>query len=410
VLGRNTANPRLLSLLFLGFASGLPLALTGSTLQAWFTQVGISVVTIGALSLVGMPYVWKFIWAPVMDRFQLPFFGRRRGWIALTQLVLCLLLFIMANGDPAKNAIGISIVAVLIAFVSASQDIAADAYRTDILSPEERGVGIANYVFAYRMAMISSSGFALIIADRFGWRFTYELMAILMGLSVIPTYFAPEPKKMTEKIESFYSIIISAFKNLLQRDAIILTLLFVVLYKLGDALVVSLTSNFLLRKLEFSLSTVGLAFKTVGLFATIAGAYFGALLLKRLGLYRGLWIFGVAQALSNFMFMVLAIVGKSYGLMVATIFIESFCSGMSTTALLAFLTSLCNQRYSATQYACLSAFASVGRVIVGPFAGIMVEHMGWINFYAWSSLLCFPAILVLTMLRSRVIFNVEAVA
>lgn len=409
MLGRTITNPRLLSLLFLGFASGLPLALTGSTLQAWFTQSGISLVTIGALSLIGMPYVWKFLWAPVMDRFRMPFFGRRRGWLALTQAILCMLLLIMANMDPKTHTFGMIEIALLIAFVSASQDIAADAYRTDIMLPEERGMGIANYVFAYRIAMLFSSGIALIIADHFGWRFTYELMAVVMGFAIVLTYLAPEPVVSLVQPQSFYATIVSAFKNLWQRDAIMLTLLFVVLYKLGDALVVSLTSNFLLRELGFSLSEVGFAFKTVGLLATVAGAYAGAILLKEMGLYRGLWIFGVAQALSNFMFMLLAMVGKSYGLMITTIFIESFCSGMSTTALLAFLTSLCNQRYSATQYACLSAFASIGRVIMGPFAGIMVEHIGWVSFYGWSSLLCFPAIFVLSLLRSKVVFNAEAI-
>lgn len=410
MLGRNSKNARFLSLLFLGFSSGLPFALTGSTLQAWFTQSGISVVTIGALSLVGMPYIWKFLWAPLMDRFVPPLWGRRRGWIAITQLVLCMLLFMMARLNPVLNPGMIGILAVVIAFAAASQDIAVDAYRTDVLLPNERGTGMAIFIFAFRMAILCSGGMALILADHVGWRVTYELMALLMAASIMPTFFSPETTRQILAPVSLRLTVVESFKNILKRDSIYLILLFIVLYKLGDALVVALTSNFLLHGLGFTLTDVGVAYKTVGLVATIIGAFFGGALLTRIGLYKGLWIFGFAQACSNFMFMLLAIVGKNYALMVFTIFIENFCAGMSTTALLAFLTSLCDQNYSATQYACLSAFAALGRVIVGPFAGLMVEHLGWVSFYGWASLACFPAIILLSLLRSRVSFNVEAIA
>lgn len=410
MLGRDIKNPRILTLLFMGFSSGLPLALTGSTLQAWFTQAGISIIAIGALSLVGMPYIWKFLWAPIMDKYVPPLWGRRRGWILITQLGLCATLFVLASMDPKTHAGLIGVVALIIAFMGASQDVAIDAYRTDIMRPEERGIAMAYFIFAFRMAMLVSGGLALVSADHLGWRLTYQVMAVLMAVSIIPTYFAPEAPTVDHEGISFMATVMAAFKNLLQREAIFLILLFIVLYKLGDALVVALTSNFLLRQLGFSLTDVGLAYKTFGLFATILGAFVGGSFLGKLGLYRGLWIFGVAQACSNFMFMLLAIVGKNYAFMVSTIFIENFCSGMSTIALFAFLTSLCNVRFSATQYACLSAFASIGRVIVGPFAGLMVEHIGWVNYYGWSSLVCFPAILVLGLLRTRVSFNAEAVA
>lgn len=402
-------NSHFISLCFLGFASGLPLALTGSTLQAWFTQAGVSLLTIGALSFVGMPYVWKFLWAPIMDRYVPPLFGRRRGWIALTQIGLCVTLFVMANINPSQHAGVIGIVALLVAFLGASQDIAIDAYRTDILLPEERGLGMAYFIFAFRISMLFSGGLALVFADHLGWRLTYELMAAFMLLCVIPTFFAPNGTPVAEST-SLLGTVVESFKHLLQRDSIVLILVFILLYKLGDALVVALTSNFLLKGLGFSLTDVGLAYKTVGLIATLIGAFVGGIYLGRLGLYRGLWTFGLLQALSNFMFMLLAYVGKNYLLMVTSIFIENFCAGMSTTALLAFLTSLCSQRYSATQFACLSAFASIGRVIVGPFAALMVIRLGWVSYYGWASLLCFPAIILLSFLRSRVSFNVEAVA
>ncbi len=410
MFGHNSRQLRLLSLLFLGFASGLPLALTGSTLQAWFTESGVNLVAIGALSLIGIPYVWKFLWAPLMDRYVPPLWGRRRGWIAIAQIVLSILLFMMAGMNPHSQAGMIGLIALMIAFVSASQDIAVDAYRTDILLPDERGPGMAVFIFAFRIAMLCSGGLALIAADHWGWQVTYQLMAVMMVLAVIPTWLAPESSVAIAPATSLFDTVTDSFKQLLQREAIILTLVFIVLYKLGDALVVSLTSNFLLRGLGFSLTDVGLAYKTMGLIATIIGAFVGGGLLSRLGLYRGLWIFGVAQACSNFMFMLLAIVGKNYSLMVTAVFIENFCGGMSTIALLAFLTSLCSQRYSATQFACLSALAAVGRVFVGPLAGVMVEHLGWVSFYGWASLLCFPAIIVLSLLRTRMSFNAEAIA
>ena len=410
MLGRNYKKSHFLSLLFLGFSSGLPFALTGSTLQAWFTQSGVSVVTIGALSLVGMPYVWKFLWAPLLDRFIPPFGGRRRGWIAIAQLVLCALLFVLASLNPHLQPGLIGVVAVLIAFMAASQDIAIDAYRTDILLPDERGTGIAIFIFAFRIAILCSGGLALILADHLGWRFTYQIMAVLMAASVIPTFLSPEPPSVESSPMNLKETIVESFKNILQRDSIVLILIFIVLYKLGDALVVSLTSNFLLHGMGFTLTDVGVAYKTVGLIATILGAFLGGAVLSRIGLYRGLWSFGFAQACSNFLFMLLAIIGKNYGFMVFTVFVENFCAGMSTAALLAFLTSLCHSRYSATQYACLSAFAAIGRVIVGPFAGLMVEHLGWVSFYGWASLMCFPAIILLSLMRTRVGFNAEAIA
>jgi len=403
-------NRRFFAMLFLGFSSGLPLALTSSTLQAWFTEAGVSLVTIGALSLIGLPYIWKFLWAPVMDRFIPPFFGRRRGWIVLTQLSLCAALFFMANLNPANQGWMIGALALLIAFLSASQDIAIDAYRTDILSPTERGMGSAIFIFSCRVALLFSGGFALILADYFGWRMTYELMAVILGALVLATYWSPNIPNECLPPKNFYAAVVEPFLDLLKREDIFLILLFIVLYKLGAALAIALMSNFLLKTLGFTLTQVGIAYKFGGFIATILGAFVGGLLLMRSGLYRGLLFFGLAQAFSNLTFVVLALVGKNYFLMLLSLFIENFCSGMSTTALLVFLTSLCHQRYSATQFACLSALDSIGRVFVGPLAAKMVMHWGWVNFYGWSFILCFPGIFVLTLLRKKVNFNVQLAA
>jgi len=400
-------NLRILTVLFLGFSSGLPLALTGSTLQAWFTEAGVDLMTIGVLSLVGIPYVWKFLWAPLMDRFALPWLGRRRGWIFSIQLGLCIALFCLANMNPLTSPGWMGCIALLIAFLSASQDIVIDAYRADLLFPEERGVGAAGTIFGFRLAMLLSGGLALIMAQYLGWQNTYKIMAILMGISIFATYLGPEPKQVIRAPVNFRETVIQSFADLLKREGITTILLFVLCYKIGDALALSLMSNFLLKTLHFSLAEVGFAFKTVGLLATILGAFTGGALLIRMNLYWALLLFGMAQAFSNLMFMALAYVGKSYALMISAMFIENYCSGMSTAALMAFLMMLCNQQFSATQYASLSALSAVGRVFLGPVAAAMVLHMGWTNFFLCSFLLCFPGIILLSLLRTKVKFNVQ---
>lgn len=402
-------NSRILAMLFLGFSSGLPIALSVSTLQAWFTEAGVSIIAIGSLSLIGIPYLLKFLWAPLMDRFVPPRGGRRRGWIMLTQLALCLTLLVLATLDPKIQPTFIGVLALLVAFFSASQDIAIDAYRTDVLKPDERGVGSAYYIFAYRVAMLVSGGLALVLADYFGWRFTYQLMAILIGVISIATYFAPEPKEIPKPFDDIFVTVKESFGDLFKRESIWLLLLFVVFYKLGDALALSLMMKFLLHGLGFSLTEVAVAYKTVSFVATILGALVGGILLIRLGLYWSLVLFGIAQAFSTLMFMFLAIVGKSFGFMVASISIEMFCSGMGTAAFMAFLMSLCHQRFSATQYACLSALSSIGRVCLGPVAAVMVSQWGWVSFYAWAFALSFPGLLLLSLLRRKVVTNAEMV-
>lgn len=408
MLVQTIRNRRLFAVLCLGFSSGLPLALTGATLQAWFTQSGVNLATIGALSLLGIPYVWKFAWAPLLDKWVPPLLGRRRGWILVTQIILCGLLVSIAHFNPNTAPHVIACIALGIAMASATQDIAFDAYRTDILSPEERGLGSAIYTFAYRIAMLVAGGGALIVADYAGWRITYELMAVLIALTVIITFMAPEEPQQRQGLD-FISAIVQPFKNLLTRERIGIILLFVLTYKIGDALALSLMSNFLLRGLGFSLTEVGLAFKTFGLLATIIGSFVGGICLLRLNLFKALLIFGVLQAFSNLMFMLLAMAGKSEALLLSSVFIEAFCSGLSTAAFVAFLMAMCDHRYSATQFACLSALAAVGRVFAGPVASSMVAYLGWSTFFGWTVILSFPGLLLLTLLRRRVSLNAEAI-
>lgn len=409
VSSKTLLNNRLLAMLLLGFSSGLPLALTNSTLQAWFTKSNINIVAIGALSLLGIPYTIKFLWAPLMDHYSLRWFGKRRGWIILMQLGVAITLLILSTMEPSTEAKAMGFVALVVAFFSASQDIAIDAYRTDILHPEERGLGASYFVFAYRIAMLVSGGLALISADYLGWAVTYQLMALLILISMLPTYLAP-PTAETPSAKHLYQTIYDSFFDFLQRDKVVLILLFIVLYKIGDAFALSLMTPFLIKGLGFSLTEIGSAYKLVSIVAIILGGFAGGLILLRWPIYRALLVFGLAQSFSNLAFAVLAIVGKNFFLMASAIFIENFCSGLSTAAFFAFLMSLCNQRYSATQYALLSAIASVGRVFLGPIAGVIVQNIGWVQFFIWSFILCLPGLLVLVLLKDKVLQHAQVAA
>lgn len=394
-------NRRQLATLILGFASGLPLALTSSTLQAWYTVAGISIMTIGFLSFVGMPYNYKIFWAPLMDRFIPPLLGRRRGWIIITQLALVITITAMALLDPKVNPLLLAIIALFVAFLSASQDIVIDAYRVDIIRPEERGYAVALTTTGYRIAMLISGGLALILADHFGWRTTYLIMAAAMLVGIIGAWFGPEPEIAVQAPTGILQAIREPFREFMSRKNAFLLLLLVVLYKLGDAFTVSLTSTFLLRDLGFSLTDVGMVFKTGGLIAMIAGSFLGGALIPRLGLFRSLFWFGAMQATAGLLFMALALVGKNFPLLVTTIVFDCVASGMATAAFISLLMSFCDQRYSATQYALLSALATVGRVFVGPFAAWLIKDIGWPHFFAVSFLISIPGLILLCYLAPK---------
>lgn len=403
-------NMPLLAISMLGFSSGLPLALTGSTLQAWFTEAHINLVTIGILSLLGLPYTLKFIWAPLMDFYSFPNVGKRKGWIIITQVGLIVSLLFLAHMNPATEAVKMGILAFVIAFFSASQDISINAYQTEILPKEELGLGVAYYVFAYRIAALISGGAALVCADFLGWRMTYEIMAVLMFIALLLTVKIPKPQEILSLPANLLQTTVISFMDLWRREKIILLLAFIFLYKLGDALALSLMTNFLLHGLHFSLTEVGLAYKVVSLIAMVLGGFVGGVILTRFNIYRALLVFGLAQAFSNLMFAVLAMVGKHFLFMSISIFIENFCSGLSTAALLAFMMSLCNHRYTASQFALLSAVASLGRVFLGPVAAVVVNNVGWTQFYIWSFILCLPSILLLQFLKAKGFSHVQATA
>jgi len=394
---------RILLMLALGFASGLPLALTAGTLQAWLAAENVDLVAIGWFALVGQPYTYKFLWAPLMDRYAPPFLGRRRGWLLVTQVALAGAIAFMGTLSPTESAWLLGATAFTVALLSASQDIVFDALRADSLGPEERGAGAAVSVLGYRLAMLVSGAGALILADQWlGWTLTFWLMAGLMVIGMAATWLAVEPEPVGAPPKTLEEAVAKPFAEFFTREKALLLLVLVVLYKLGDAFAGNLTTTFLLRGPGFSLTEVGAFNKGFGLAATLAGALVGGALMAKLKLFRALVLFGVLQAITNLGFMLLAASGKSYALMVAVVGLENLCGGMGTAAYVALLMALCDRRFSATQYALLSALSAVGRVYVGPSAGYLVAAFGWTQFFFFTFLIALPGLALLWWMRRRI--------
>ena len=504
---RAAALHRLIVITVLGFASGLPLALTGQALQAWLSVEGIDVATIGFLSLVGLPYTFKFLWAPLMDRFELmPRLGRRRGWLVITQLGLAATLLLLAVTPPKQSLQVFALLALAVAFVSASQDVVIDAYRTDLLPAGERGLGSSLNVLGYRLAMIVSGGVALIWTDPtqgggWSWSEVYRTMAWLMAgaavfslvaLPRLPAIAGERPVArhdvvgflavlsavavgyvITQQVgpviarallspwlkhstldpalqarwvdlltlllgiaftlplaawaarKAHFETLLSGLRSYFAQPGAAGFLVFIVLYKLGDAFAGSLMTPFLLQAMAFAPAEVGVVNKIIGLWLTIGGALLGGALMLKLGLWRALMLFGVLQMASNVGFWWLASSGKGQlsgltippfdlgfvrlaqatpvdGGLLLVIAAENISGGMGTAAFVALLMALCNHRFTATQYALLSAFASVGRVWVGPLAGVLAEAIGWPAFFVVSTVLAVPALVMLWVMRAPV--------
>jgi PAT family beta-lactamase induction signal transducer AmpG len=395
--GRNIA-----VMLILGFSSGLPLPLTGGTLQAWLTMTGVDLRTIGIFSLVGLPYTLKFLWSPLMDRFAPPWLGRRRGWMILTQMCLLLGIAVMGFISPRHAPLMLASIAVFVAFISASQDIVVDAYRTDVLRDPERGLGAATFVTGYRIAMLVGGALALIMSDHISWQYTYLFMAMLMAAGMAGTFFGREPDKKVMPPKTLEDAVWGPLKDFFTRPSAITMLLLIILYKLGDAYAGTMTTTFLLRGMEFSATEVGAINKGMGLVATIVGALFGGTIMVKLGLYRSLMAFGLLQMVSNLTFMLLAWTGKNYGVMVFAVAFENLSGGMGTAAFVALLMALCNQRYSATQFALLSSLSALGRVFISPTSGYVIESAGWVLFFLLTTCTAVPGLWLLWRVRDAV--------
>lgn len=395
-------NSKIAMILLLGFSSGLPLGLIGSTLQAWFTVAGASLVTIGWLSLIGQPYAFKFLWAPLLDRFSLSRLGRRRGWILAMQIAMSICLFVMVIFNPHASPKMVGFLAFLIAIFSATQDTAIDAYRTELLSEQETGVGVSANTVGYRVAMIVSTAFALMLTAIFSWQMIYCLMAVLFILLALVTFKAPRVIHQAKPPASLKEAVIAPAKEFLGRRHVVMLVLFIVIYKLCDAMALSLNTTFLIRGVGFSLVEIGAISKGVGLAAALLGSVVGGVLMPRLGVYRALMCFGILQMLSNLLFAWLAVVGKITMLMAVAVFGENFFGGMATIAFVVFLMNNCDRRYTATQYALFSALAALGRIFIGPISAVVVKHVGWVDFYILSTLVGLPALFILRQLKTVV--------
>lgn len=392
---------RLAEMALLGFASGLPLALTASTMQAWLTVSNVDIKKIGLFNQVQIPYTLKFLWSPLVDRYSVPGLGRRRGWMLLSQLALIVAIVYMGTLSPVEHLPLIAAAALAVAFFSATQDVAVDAYRTDSLKERERGLGTGVFISGYRVAMLTSGALALIFAAGIGWRYTYWLMAGLMIVGVLTTLNAREPDADGQQPTTLRAAVAEPFLEYFSRRGAAAMLVLVLLYKLGDALAGSLSTTFFIRELGFTMQEVGVINKVLGLAATILGAIAGGLWMTRLRLYPALMGFGILQALTNLGFWALALVGKSYLGMAAVVALENLAGGMGASAATALLMALCNARYSATQFALLSALAAVGRILIGARAGYMVEAWGWAQFFLATFAAALPGLVVLYLWRGR---------
>jgi PAT family beta-lactamase induction signal transducer AmpG len=394
-------NRRLAVMLPLGFASGLPLALTAGTLQAWLTVEGVDLKTIGIFTLVGLPYTLKFLWAPLMDRIVPPWLGRRRGWMVLTQLCVAVGLALMAMTSPRAHPEQLAACALLVAFFSASLDIVFDAYRTDTLHPHERGLGAAVWVNGYRIALLVAGAGALMVADYVGWQATYLAMAAVMLAGLVAILLSPEPARVADPPKSLAEAVGAPLKEFFSRPQALGFLAVIVLYKLGDAFASSLQTAFLIGGIGFSSTDVG-AVKGIGIFATLFGALLGGVMMTRTGLVPSLLLFGLLQAVSNLGFAVLAMVGKSSVMLMAAVVIENVTGGMGTAAFVALVMSLCDPRYTATQFALLSSLEALGRVFAGRPSADIVDAVGWTQFFVLTLVVALPGIVAVWSLRHRI--------
>lgn len=394
---------RLSFVFLLGISSGLPLFLTQKTLQAWLTSAKIDLGTIGLLSLVSLPYSFKFLWAPLMDRFALPFLGRRRGWIALTQILLAAAIALMALSDPAHALQALAGCAILVAFLSASQDVVFDAWRTDVLRTEERGPGAALGVLGYRVALLATGSLALILADHLSWQTIYLLLAGLQLLLVLATFGAPEPESPPATPKSLQDAVVRPFVEFFRSRGAAFALAalgFVVFFKWGVYLVQAMSTPFLLH-LGFTQTEVGTVLGGAGLVATIAGTAAGGAVMTKLPVYPALWTFGILQGICGLLFWGLALHGHDLTWMTAAVIAENFFIGMGTAALIAWMMGACDARFSATQFALLSSLMAVGRDLLTSPAGYVAKAVGWPTFFLLTLLACLPGLALLTVLQRR---------
>ncbi len=424
--------PRVLIVMFLGFSSGLPLALSGSTLQVWTQESGVDLRIIGLFALVGTPYTIKFLWAPVVDAIDVPllsrWLGRRRGWLIFSQLLLIVAILFLASCDPVSAPFTVAIGALLVATASATQDIVVDAFRVESLPEREQAAGMAGYVAAYRIGMLVSTAGALFLVSFFeqkiglvrgsAWTFGYLAMAVLVGIGMVTTIVATEPERSAAAHEAiagrsaFWRVLHAADgarKDFFSGDMAFVVLAFVVLFKFTDAFAGAMTAPFVID-IGFSRNEYAAIIKGVGLVATLAGGFAGGFVARRYPLATSLWIGGTVQAVANLVFSWQAVVGVDLAMLTVSITVENFTSAIGTVIFVAYLSALCrNPLHTATQYALLTALAAVGRTYLSSTAGFVAAATGWVWFFVICVLVATPSLVLLWWLqRSRHFERLEA--
>ncbi len=387
-------SPRMLVSFLMGFACGVPLLLTLSVLQAWMKEEGIDLSVIGLFSLVGLPYTLKFLWAPFFDRFTLPFLGRRRGWLIVAQLVLIMALVFLGMTNPGQSPWLVVLAAMMVTFFSASQDIVVDAYRREDLTDNELGLGSSLYVNGYRVGMLLAGSGGLILADHFTFSQVYLFMAASLAIGVVTTLLCREPEIDEKKPRNFRESVIEPFREYFSRHGAILILLFILLYKIGDQMASTMTIPFYLD-IGFTKTQIGTVAKLFGFWAVIVGGLLGGIIILRLGIIRSLWIFGILQAISTAGFSLLAVIGSNLSWLAAVIAFENLSGGMGTAAYVAYMASLTNKKFTATQYALLSSLMGIPRVFASAPTGFMVESMGWFLFFFLCAAIAIPGLFLL---------------
>jgi PAT family beta-lactamase induction signal transducer AmpG len=395
------ATPKMLAIMVLGAASGFPNQVTESTLQAWFKDSGLSNTKIGLLSYVALPYLLKFLWAPFLDRYPLPLLGRRRGWILVFQLAIAVMIAALAVQNPSHSLLMVTVCAVAIVFFSASQDIVFDAYRTDVAKPEERGLAAAANNLGYRTAAWLAFAFALVLADFAGWRIALFTLAGIMAAFSIATWLAPEPEYRQAPPPTLLASVREPLRELFGMPGAVAFLALILLFKVGDAFALKLYTPFLMD-MGFTKTEIGLVAKAVFTSTAVAGAVVGGIWMVKLGLLRSMLLFGVLQAASNLLYYAVALAGRDFPLMIAATAIDNFAGSMGNIASVALIMALCDQRFSAFQYALLSTIALLPRYALGGPAGWLADNGGWDIYFIVSFLIGLPGVLLVWVLRNQV--------
>ncbi len=385
--------------MLLGFASGLPLFLTGSTLKAWMTQEGLNLKTIGVFSVVTLPYSLKVFWAPLLDRYSLPWLGRRRGWMLATQALMVLLLAIMAMQNPQANLVALAVLAVGVAFASATFDVAVDAWRAEALPQSLLGFGTSVHIATYRVAMLASGGGALILAQYAGWRFTYFVMAGLTVLGMVGTLLALNTDAVARAPRTLAEAVVEPLRDLLRRPGIAELAAFAVLYKLGDWLAESMTMTFLLRGVGYTLAQVGTVQKTTAMLAAIVGGLLGGYILTRVSLRKALFAFGLLQAASIMGLWFISMMGPNLPLLVGVNSLENMAFAMGSSAMAALLMGSCNRTYTGTQYALFTSLMALPRTLFAGATGFLAQQVSWSTYFIICALAAIPGLLLLLRYR-----------